>query len=224
MRKKATIYGVLLAAGQGSRFGRPKQFMPIDGKPLLAYSLEVFRSAVDCLVIVVDKKHVADVEPYSGKNTFVVEGGDTRGKSLLNALEFIKDKGAESDDIVVTHDAARPFVTKELIDRSIVLAEEYGASSAGMKITDTVVKVDYAFDVIESVDRNSIMTVQTPQTVKFGIIDKYSEGIEQFTDLSTLLLSKGQTVKIFNGNSDNLKVTYPDDLKEVERILEKIGE
>lgn len=224
MRKKATIYGVLLAAGQGSRFGRPKQFMPIDGKPLLAYSLEVFRSAVDCLVIVVDKKHIADVEPYSDKNTFVVEGGDTRGKSLLNALEFIKGKGAESDDIVVTHDAARPFVTKELIDRSIVLAEEYGASSVGLKITDTVVKVDYAFDVIESVDRNSIMTVQTPQTVKFGIIDKYSEGIEQFTDLSTLLLSKGQTVKIFNGNSDNLKVTYPDDLKEVERILEKIGE
>ena len=222
MKKRASIYGVLLAAGKGVRFGEPKQFAMIEGKPLIAYSLEVFSSAVDCLIVVTDKKHMSTVEPYLGKNAYVVEGGESRGESVLKALNFIKTKGANENDIIVTHDAARPFVTKELIERSIVLAEEYGASSAGLKVTDTVVKVDYAFDVIESVDRSSIMTVQTPQTVKFGIIEKYCEGIEQFTDLCSLLISKGQTVKIFNGDSDNMKVTYPNDLKTVKRILEKI--
>lgn len=216
------IYGVILAAGCGSRFGEPKQFMLIDDKPLIAYSLDTFKSAVDFVVVVTDEKHTEVMKPYADEKTAVVCGGKSRGESLSNAVAFIEKQGASDDDIIVTHDAARPFVTKDVIDRSVVLAGEFGASSVGLKISDTIVSVDSALDVVGSVDRSSVMTVQTPQTAKFGLLKKCLSNAGDYTDLCTMLLSKGYSVKVFGGDDDNVKVTYPKDLEKVRRILKNI--
>ena len=228
---------VVLAGGSGSRMGgnTPKQYLLLDGKPLIWYSLHAFEeSPVEEVVLVVRPGETELcrrnlVEPFGfRKIRAVVEGGKERFHSVFAGLQALKGRGY---DLVAIHDGARPMVSQEVIARTFQAAEEYGACVAAVPVKDTIKRADDDGFAAETLPRNLLWSVQTPQTFRFDLClqayetmmarPEFQVGItddamvvEQFTDTR---------VRLVMGDYKNLKVTTPEDLPAAERYLEQSG-
>ncbi|HDR16580.1 MAG TPA: 2-C-methyl-D-erythritol 4-phosphate cytidylyltransferase [Desulfobacteraceae bacterium] len=216
------VAAVIPAAGAGLRMGGgvPKQFLEIDGRPLLALTLEAFEncSAVDRVVLVVPSVEVdycrrAIVERYCFKKVAaVVAGGKTRRDSVRLGLSAVGDEF----DLVVVHDGARPLVRPLLIERVIDGARATGAAIAGIPARDTVKEVD-GERVVKTCDREKVWLAQTPQAFRRTILlDAHSRtecrGEAEPTDDASLVERAGGEVVVVPGDEDNIKVTTPRDI------------
>lgn len=211
------VYAVILAGGLGKRMNSEtlKQFALVGDTPIVHFSVKAFceHEKVDrAIVVAFDVEAMQKcLEPVMCDKISVVKGGESRSKSLECGMAEAIRLGATGDDLIVSHDAARPFVTKRLIDDAIALAEEYGASSAAIKMSDTLALTD-GINLTGLVDRSRVAALQTPQCSKLKYMQKAFLEAGGGTDLYSLLMQAGVPVRIFDGNRDNIKITYYDDL------------
>ncbi len=230
MKKKITA--IILAAGKGSRMNSDieKQFMLLEDKPLLYYSLNTFQnSLVDSIILVVSENHISYcqeqiVDKYSfTKVDRIVAGGKERYNSVHKGLI-----ASEDADYVVIHDGARPFVTKDMIAKSVAVLESYDGCTVGMPVKDTIKVVNEHTEGIDTPNRESLWQIQTPQTFKR---DKLLEAYDKmFTDNhgnitdDTMIIERynASKIKVLKGDYTNIKITTPEDLKIAEIFLKKL--
>ena len=207
---------------------RPKQFLELAGVPVIFRTLEVFQSCESIQQIVVVL--AADqVEPFKAndqvgsfqKISGIVCGGETRAWSVRNGLNAVPDQ----TNIVVVHDAVRPFVTCEEIDQTVRAAEAEGAAVLVSKPVDTIKEVRDGL-INRTVDRNTIRNALTPQSFKFDLLRRAYEHVDvtdpELTDEASLVERLGARIAIVEGSARNIKITGPDDLVIAEAIL-KLG-
>ncbi|MBR0400320.1 MAG: 2-C-methyl-D-erythritol 4-phosphate cytidylyltransferase [Mogibacterium sp.] len=230
------IYGVVLAGGVGRRMGnaeKPKQFMTIGGKPIIVHTVERFAvcSELEKVIVLTPEKWIDHTRNILAKHipdmsrVVVIEGGDTRNETLMNSIRYIESEGNLDDDtIIITHDAVRPFVTYRIISENIKGAQEYGACDTVFPATDTIVRSDDGVVVSEIPDRSKLYQGQTPQSFKAKKLREIYEGLSEdekaiLTDAAKILVLKGEKVHLVMGESFNIKITYPYDIKVAETIL-----
>ena len=222
----AQVAAVVVAAGQGLRAGGeiPKQFRRIAGETLLERALSAFAEAPDVTFVqpVIRPDDVDLVRRLtSGMNVLEpVAGGATRQASVRAGLEALV---ACTPDIVLVHDAARPFASAGLITRAIAAAEKTGAAIPALPVTDTVKRIDSTGTIEATLDRNSIRLVQTPQAFAFpALFDAHrralAQGRNDFTDDAALAEWAGIKVSVFAGEPGNIKFTTPEDFARAEAI------
>ena len=230
-------YGVILAGGIGSRMGgdKPKQYLTVKDKPIIIYTIEKFLVVPEFEKIIVlcpkqwvehTKNLVEKHAAKAGDKVVVIEGGSTRNETIMNAIKFIDSEGNLNDDtIIVTHDSVRPFVTHRIIMENIAAAKEFGACDTVVPATDTIVE---ALDntVISNIpDRSKMYQGQTPQSFNAlklkNIYNSLSdEEKDILTDAAKIFVIKGENVALVEGETFNMKITYPYDLKVAKSLLE----
>ena len=222
----ARVAAIVVAAGHGVRAGGdlPKQFRRLGGDTLLQRALSTFTgvSAVSLVQPVIRPNDLTLVRTLTDGMDILppVSGGATRQASVRAGLEALEPR---EPDIVLVHDAARPFATSELIARAIAAAEKTGAAIPGLPVTDTVKRIDQTGTIETTLDRNSIRLVQTPQAFAFPALLKahrraVTHGRDDFTDDAALVEWAGMKVSVFEGEPGNIKLTTPDDFARAEAI------
>jgi 2-C-methyl-D-erythritol 4-phosphate cytidylyltransferase len=221
-----SVWAILVAAGRGERLGldRPKAFARLRGRPLLAESLERLDESpwVDSIVVAAppeweEPATLLAEELGCGKVVSCVAGGASRTDSVRLALA---DVPAEAT-VVVVHDAARPFLPPDVIERVLVpLSEGWDAVVPALPIPDTVKRVERDA-VVETLDREGLVAVQTPQAVVASVLRAAlgGEGAAAASDCASLVERAGGRVKVVPGDSRLLKVTDARDLERLERLL-----
>ena len=225
------VNAVIVAAGKGERMGTllPKPFLPLAGVPLLIHTMRSLTQSalIAKLVIVVAPEREAllrdllDVHGPFSVPTCIVHGGPERQDSVRFGLAALDTKC----EIVVIHDAARPFIAAEIIDRSVAVAAEVGAALVAIPARDTIKRVDPTGTVRETVPRQHLWLAQTPQTFRVPLIRAaharaLSEGVVA-TDDAALVEQLGGSVRVVPGDPLNFKITTPDDLRLAEAILKE---
>lgn len=223
---------IVLAGGTGKRMGSPtsKQFLLLDNRPILVHTLQVFEECkpVDVVYLVVNHKDLPVIqeevlEQYRfDKIMKLVIGGRLRQDSVRNGLEAID----EPCDIVIIHDAARPFVSPSFIEKSIFLMEMYDAIIPALPVKDTIKVVSKEGYVVKTLERDALWNIQTPQTFKYDLISKaYREGMAKKLfgyDDSVFIEHMGKKVKVVEGSPYNIKITTPEDLTIARGILSQM--
>ncbi|TDT51256.1 2-C-methyl-D-erythritol 4-phosphate cytidylyltransferase [Fonticella tunisiensis] len=226
------ISAVVVAGGKGKRIGRDisKQYIKINEKEILAWTLEVFEksSEIDEIVLVVPGDDIefcrkAIVDKYRfAKVRSIVAGGEERQYSVFNGLLSCSGK----TEIVVIHDGVRPFINEGLIKRTIEESREFGACAAAVPVKDTIKVVDDKKFIISTPDRKILYAVQTPQTFRYDLILRaHREAMEKnvlSTDDTALVENIGYKVKLTHGDYFNIKITTPEDLIFAEAILRNV--
>jgi 2-C-methyl-D-erythritol 4-phosphate cytidylyltransferase len=204
-------WAVVVAGGSGNRFGAPKQFADLAGRPVLAWSLDVARQACTGVVLVVPSAAArtgwdADV---------VVGGGDTRSASVRAGLAAVPADA----DVVAVHDAARPLAPLALW-RSVIAAVEGGADAAvpAAPVTDTVKEVGVDGS-LATLDRSRLVAVQTPQAFRAAILKEAHASVAEATDDAALVEALGGRVELIPASPYNLKITSPLDLVVASALL-----
>jgi 2-C-methyl-D-erythritol 4-phosphate cytidylyltransferase / 2-C-methyl-D-erythritol 2,4-cyclodiphosphate synthase len=222
-----TVAAVVVAAGRGQRAGGdvPKQYRKIGGAPAIRPTLSAFSSHphVDLIQPVIHPDDEDLFRAASGglKNLLEpVAGGASRQSSVHAGLQALQ---AHAPEIVLIHDAARPFLSGALVSRAIEAARTYGAAAPGVAVADTVKKIDQAAMVTETLDRSQLRMVQTPQAFAFAlIVDAHrraaAAGREDFTDDAALAEWAGHRVLMFEGEAGNVKLTTNDDFARAELL------
>jgi 2-C-methyl-D-erythritol 4-phosphate cytidylyltransferase len=219
---------VLVAAGAGERLGfeQPKAFVPLGGRPLLAESLERLDGSgwIDAVVVVAPPEWEEPAillaeELVASKVAAVVTGGATRSESVAAGLAEVPDDTL----VVVVHDAARPLVDDEVLGRVLgALGDGADGAIPGLPLADTVKRVEGS-RVVETVDRDGLVAVQTPQAFLAprlrAAYAAHSSGDAGATDCASLVERSGGTVRVVAGDPVLLKVTTRDDLARVEALL-----
>lgn len=225
---------IILAAGQGKRMKTKvqKQFLMLQGKPLLYYSLACFQKSDEIQeIVVVTGKESIDycrseiIEKYGfTKVKSIAEGGKERYDSVYAGLEAC----SADTDYVFIHDGARPFVTEDIIKRTKKVAVTYQACIAGMPSKDTVKIIDENNMVSATPERSRVWSVQTPQVFLYSLIKEAhdtarSVSMQGITDDAMVVEQyKNTPVHIVEGAYENIKITTPEDILVAEKILEKI--
>jgi 2-C-methyl-D-erythritol 4-phosphate cytidylyltransferase len=220
----AKNYVLIPAAGSGSRMGSelPKQYLPLLGKPLIHHTLSVFcaHPAIDKVYVVISPE---DDLWQSELDCAVLRcGGNTRAATVLNGLQAMD---AASDDWVLVHDAARPCITAELLDRLFdALCDDPVGGLLAVPVADTLKRADAADRVVATESRTGLWQAQTPQMFRHGLLKRALEalGTDKPTDEAQAVEHLGFAPKLVPGNASNLKVTYPQDLELAEIILKNI--
>lgn len=222
------ITAIVVAAGKGKRMSnkQSKPFLPLAGKPLLAWTLQsMAQSVVDNIIVVAQSEEVNKVtdlvNEYTVKKvTNVVPGGDQRQDSVANGLSFLP----QDTQIVAIHDGARPLVKPQLINQVIKDLSDFDGAIPVVIPTDTIKKS--ADDFVETtLNRQQLRAVQTPQVFKKEpLLTSYAKAKEEnfySTDDASLLERYGCRIKLSEGSYDNIKVTRPVDLKLAEVLLKE---
>ncbi len=240
------VFAILPAAGLGTRMAGPlqkhpndkdpshgpppKQFLELDGVPILIHSLRAFAAVEGMTGMYVavrktEKERVAaQVTEYgfTGR-VHVVEGGDNRQESVVNALNAVP---AEADDVVLVHDAVRPLIDTATIERTIHAVLEHGAAIVGMPAVDTIKQVErtaHGALVTATIPREFVVLAQTPQGFRYGLLQRALAGAtaDGFvgTDEASVVERAGLPVAVVPGSQVNLKITQPGDLELAEFYL-----
>lgn len=222
-------YTVLLpAAGSGKRMGagENKLFLELRNIPILIHTLRVFERDPNCerIVLAVKKEEKAFIEQLLKEHCItkvsdIAEGGEERQHSVYAALKVSSSKG-----IILVHDAARPFIHQQVIQQLVEKANTSGAAVAAVRAKDTMKKVENGI-IQETVDRESLWIIQTPQAFRYTILEKAERLAEKDnflgTDEAMLVERLGERVHIVESTYDNVKMTTSEDLLYGEAILNK---
>lgn len=223
------VCAVIPAAGKGTRMNMDlnKQYIEINGTPIIARTLRVFQDcdAISNIVLVVNEQDIMwcrenIVFKYNlSKVSTIASGGATRQESVHKGLKCLP----EDCDIVVIHDGARPFVDDDMISGSIQAAIECGAGCVGVPAKDTIKIIDSDNYVCNTPPRDFMWSIQTPQTFKYDIIMKAHSDAEQkhieATDDASLVEIMGYRVKLVQGSYKNFKITTKEDLLFAQALL-----
>lgn len=216
MPKQPKVSAIIVAAGDSQRMGGvDKLFAPLGAKPVLARVLDAFENCkkVDQIVLVMGAKNIEEGRRIVAlghwtKLTDICLGGKRRQDSVAEGLRTVKET-----DWVIIHDGARPFVTVDLIERGLEAAKETGAAVAAVPVTDTIKFVKDSEIVRQTLPRQNLRAVQTPQVFRADIIkNTYKFVPGDVTDDAALVEKAGYKVKLYMGSYDNIKITTPDDL------------
>ncbi len=228
------VFVILPAAGLGTRMAgpQPKQFLILDGIPILIHSLRAFAAVerVTAIYVAVRKTEMERVQAqiteygFAGK-VRVVEGGDNRQESVSHALAVLP---AETDDVVLVHDAVRPLIDAATIERTIDAVLEHGAAIVGLPAVDTIKQVErtaHGALITSTIPREFIVQAQTPQGFRVGLLRKaFDEAMADGfvgTDEASLLERIDHPVAVVHGSPVNLKITQPGDLELAEFYLRR---
>ncbi len=237
------VFVIIPAAGLGTRMSSPgagqakkpapsKQFTELAGTPILIHTLHKFaeQPAVSEIVIALRKNEISGFrsrmeKEHIPKKVHLVEGGEHRQQSVANALAAIS---AEPEDIVLVHDAVRPFVTLEIIQEVIEAAQKYGAAIAGVPASDTVKQVERTAEgavITATLPRERVVMAQTPQGFRYKLLKQAFEeaAADGFlgTDEASLIERSGKEVSVVMGSAKNIKITTPADLELAEFYLKQ---
>jgi 2-C-methyl-D-erythritol 4-phosphate cytidylyltransferase len=208
-----SVVGIVPAGGSGERLGadRPKAFVVCAGRPLIEWSLEVLGSVCDRVVAAVPPGHESEPD--------LVMGGDSRSASVRNAVAT-----APEAEVFVVHDAARPLVTRELVERCIdALEPGIDGAIAAVPMTDTVKQVASDGRVLRTLDRSELWAIQTPQVFKADILrlalERDAAALAAATDDAWLVDDVGGVITVVESFPENIKVTRESDLRIVEALL-----
>ena len=235
------VYAAILAGGSGTRMGnpdKPKQFWEMGDRPVIVHTVEKF-----CLISEFDEVIVLSPEswvnqtrdildryvPQFAGRLAVVAGGAERNDTIMNAIAHIEQSyGLAEDDIIVTHDAVRPFVSYRIIEDNIKAAHKYGACDTVIPATDTIVQsVDG--EVITAIpNRAEYYQGQTPQSFNaLRLKELFKELAEEeksiLTDACKILVLKGEPVALVRGDVSNMKITYTNDMRIARAMMEDEG-
>ncbi len=214
------VFAILPAGGTGKRtsLSLPKQYLEINGKELIAYTLEIFQNSIhiDEIIVAAQKDFFPTLNAIKEKyniNKLInfIEGGKERQFSVFNALKSIN---ANDNDLIVVHDAVRPLLSQSILSSSIKVAKEFGAALVAVKTKDTLLKGNDS--VVSYIDRREVFYAQTPQVFKYHILlDAMKKAEEENfigTDESMLVHRAGYKVKIVEGSFFNFKVTSSEEI------------
>ncbi len=222
---------LIVAAGKGTRMGSKisKQFLQINGKPILYYAIKSFAECdkIDSIALVLAEENIEYVkaeiiEKYRfDKVKVIAVGGKERQQSVLNGLKALNNCG-----IVLIHDGARPFVGKDIIENGIAYAEKYGAVACGVRPKDTIKVMDKEGFSISTPNRDTLIAVQTPQCFNYDLILACHQkaDLEGFkaTDDTMVAEHYGHKVFLYEGDYKNIKITTPEDMLIGEEILKQM--
>jgi 2-C-methyl-D-erythritol 4-phosphate cytidylyltransferase len=225
------VVALIPAAGRGSRMGakEKKPYLTLGGKPILTHTLSEFERCllIDETVLIVSKSEIeysriSIVETFDFKKVSkIIAGGLKRQDSVWEGLRDLKN----SYELVMVHDGVRPFVSQEILEKSIHETARCGATVAAVPVKDTIKIVSKQAEVLETMDRNRVWAIQTPQTFTHDILKRaYERAFEDGfygTDDASLVERLGIKVKIIPGSYDNIKITTPEDLALGEAILKR---
>ncbi|HEY5350096.1 MAG TPA: 2-C-methyl-D-erythritol 4-phosphate cytidylyltransferase [Candidatus Lustribacter sp.] len=221
------IWGaVIVAAGRGSRFGRPKQLLELGGKPMLAWSVEVFAAMpeISDIAIVTELEFIEDVQDLAmarvrSASLVVVAGGADRQASAANGIAALPDHCAG----ILVHDGARPFVAAADVRAGMRAVRPGVAALLAAQVVDTIKVVDDRLKVTRTLDRATLWSAQTPQfatarDMRAAHADAVRHGWPRATDDATLLERGGNDVVVVEAPVDNMKITHPADVLRAEAI------
>lgn len=232
------VFAILPAAGLGTRMAgpQPKQFLALDGVPILIHSLRAFASVerVTAIYVAVRKTEMERTEAQIAEfgvahrlaaRVRVVEGGDHRQESVSRALAAIP---AEPDDIILIHDAVRPLIDPDTINRTIDAVLQFGAAIVGLPAVDTIKQVErtaHGALITATIPREFVVLAQTPQGFRYGLLQRALTDAEADgfigTDEASVLERAGHPVAVVPGSQVNLKITQPGDLELAEFYLSR---
>lgn len=229
------IYAGILAGGVGSRMGMtgmPKQFLSVGGKPIIIHTVEKFLmcSRIDHIYVAVVGDYVSHMTDILRKEigetdrVIVIEGGADRNGSIVNVIRAIRATDSDPDSILITHDAVRPFISARIIEENIDAAIEHGATDTVIPATDTIIRSVDGQKLHEIPVRDELYNGQTPQTFRIGWFehDYNSLSAEQkkiLTDACKIFILAGREVWMVKGDTYNMKITTPFDLRLAEAIV-----
>lgn len=221
MTRGVSVQLLMPAAGEGKRLGSkgPKALVDLAGTPLLVRTLRSFESSgfAQNAVIIVPKGETAAFQRvlddhFPGVSFQLVIGGAERQDSVGNGLAALE----RSTEIVVIHDAARPFVSAEIIESALHAAEEHGAASVAIPCVDTVLEGDVDGMLVSTPDRSRLWCCQTPQVFRVSVIRHAHEWARErglgATDDASMVRAAGGAVRLVRGNQRNVKITTPEDM------------
>jgi 2-C-methyl-D-erythritol 4-phosphate cytidylyltransferase len=224
MMRDGSAVGIIVAAGRSERMdGLDKVFAALMGRPLLVWTLSAFKrcEAIDRVVVVASPRSVERVRDLCAEWRFthvaaVVAGGETRQDSVRAGINAAGDAA-----IVAIHDAARPLVTPELIERGVALARETGAALCAIPSRDTVKDVDGDPPVVRATpERARMWLAQTPQVFDRALLlEAHARATSSATDDAALVEAIGHEVRVYEGAASNFKITTPEDLIVAEALL-----
>ncbi|MGI8750454.1 MAG: 2-C-methyl-D-erythritol 4-phosphate cytidylyltransferase [Thermoleophilaceae bacterium] len=209
-----SLVAIVAAGGSGERLGtqRPKAFVGLAGRPMLEWSLDVLAQACDRVVVA-----VPEGEAHDGPDR--VPGGVSRSESVRNAVA-----AAPEASVFVVHDAARPLVTLELVQRCVdALVDGVHGAIAAAPVTDTIKQADASGRVVSTLDRGSLWAVQTPQAFRADSLRRALEAdpatLAAATDDASLVEAAGDSIEVVESRVENFKVTTSLDLRMAEAVL-----
>ena len=220
-----TNYIIIVAGGSGSRMnaGIPKQFLPLGGKPMLMHTIEKFFSFDPGIkiIVVLPEKEIPEWKSLCDLHNFAIahvieKGGTSRFQSVKNGLDHITESC-----IVGVHDGVRPFASIELIKRCFSEARIKGNAVPCVPLQDSIRSIGNGMN--KAVDRNSLVSIQTPQCFTSEMLKKayQSEFNDSFTDDASVVESAGEKINLVEGERDNIKITFPQDMESAKMLFEK---
>lgn len=220
-----TTGAILVAAGSSQRMGGiDKLLQPLDGRPLIAYSIAALYASndIDRLVVVtsaVNQDAIGSIVRQLAPDASVVLGGERRRDSVRAGLEALGEV-----DYVLVHDAARPLLNEVMIESALRGAVEAGAALCAVPVTDTIKSTNGGDFVLETLERDHLRAAQTPQAFRRDILLRaHAANRDDATDDAVLVERLGLPVRLVPGSPRNIKVTTPDDLHVAEALLRRAG-
>lgn len=232
-------FGGILAGGKGTRMGKtdlPKQFLMLGEKPIIIHTIEQFlvSAQIDEVVVAVPENWITYtqdiVEKYCKDDTIhIIKGGSSRNETIMNICHYITENSKDEENIVVTHDAVRPFVTQRIIKDNIEMCQKYGATDTVIPAVDTIVESKDGNTIANIPVRSQMYQGQTPQSFKVSeFIDQYEalteEEKEILTDAAKVYVLKQKEVGLVMGENYNMKITTKYDLKLANLMLNNLKE
>ncbi|PIE90328.1 MAG: hypothetical protein CR997_06980 [Acidobacteria bacterium] len=221
---------IIPAGGMGSRMGLPlpKQLLPFNGEPLIAHVVRMFKNSVSEIVVATPRAHMDAFKNALGNSCTLVEGGSTRFESVYNGYQACSLKNG---DLVIIHDAARPFLDISTLKEALSLTREKGAVVYGSQAIDTIKEVNSEGVVQRTLDRTRIYQAQTPQIFQAELLKHCyktvfsSESAKkiELTDEASMAEKCGYSVHIYNSSPENRKITLREDLKLLQKSQQRIG-
>lgn len=235
------IFGAILAGGIGKRMnmanGMPKQFLMLGDKPIIIHTIEKFLlcQRIDKIFVGVHEDWIVYMQDIVNKyienkdKIRIVAGGKDRNETIMNVANAIeKEFGQSNDNIIITHDAVRPFITLRIIEDNIDTAMKYDACDTVIPATDTIV-VSQDDETISDIPNRKIMYQgQTPQTFKISLLKKLYEDLKEdekeiLTDACKICVVRNVPVKLVLGDTSNMKITTISDYKTAQALLKEEG-
>lgn len=230
------IFAAMLAGGIGNRMGlnKPKQFEIVGNKPILIHSTETFLKVkeIDKIIVSSPKEYINETKELihyyfpNNPRIVVILGGKTRNDTILNSIAYIEDNHEKGDHILITHDAARIFASKKLIEKSIENVKNHDAASPVIPAIDVIFESREKGKLTDIPLRENLVHSQTPQSFKINKFmeiynDLNQEEIDKLDEAMILFFLRNGDIKLFEGENSNFKITRKIDLKIAEAYLEE---
>lgn len=231
------IYAEILAGGKGTRMGNvsmPKQYLPLNGKPVIVHTVEKFilNARFDKILVASPKEWINHTEDILKKyiqdeRVIVIEGGADRNETIMSGIRHVEQNyGLTEEDVLITHDAVRPFLTHRIIEENINAALEYGAVDTVITATDTIVESTNHEFITDIPVRDVMYQGQTPQSFNMKRLSDHYHALSDeqkqiLTDACKICLLAGEKVSLVKGEIFNIKITTPYDMQVANAIIQE---